>query len=155
MGEFTKGFSRGLGYGAAKQVFDIAEGVTNIYQNNKIKNIQENTSNGYLRQPTELSVWFYVLAVLTIPYCFIWIPIYGIIRFFKKNTKVSYVENKVVNIPDKRYSIRYRTEYVTQIKSIKVEADDEEIKIYKKQGKWLTIPFIIVVLFSFIILLIV
>lgn len=151
MSEFIKGFSRGLGYGMANIVLESAEIGYAVHQANKINNIRNNTTNGYLRQSTKLGAWFWVIVVLTLPYVIIWLPIYGIIRLNKKTTKISYTETIPTNIPDRRYNCGYRTEKVTQVKSKKVEATDEEIQIYKKQGKWMIITFVILFIFSIII----
>lgn len=152
MNELLKGFSRGLGYGISNRVLKFMESQNRIYQTNKINN-ENNISYNYSRQSTKLSVWFYIIAVLSFPYCIVWIPIYGIIRLNKRTTKISYIEICTTKIPDRRYSCGYREEDVSCVKYDKVEASDEEIQIYKKQGKYMIIPFIILfILFIFIVM---
>lgn len=141
--EFTKGLGRGLGYGTARDIMNIAEDIGNAQQEAEIKRFSENGIEN-LRESTSVSNWLLLCAIFLWPLAFFFVPIYGFIRYHKKTVTVRSLETEARRIPDRRYNSGYRIETVSYIKKTKVEATPEEIAIFRKQGKGLLLVSVIV-----------
>ena len=151
MGDFIKGFSRGLGFGVANQLVKTSAASTENQYQQKIQRIL-NSENECLRNSTNLSIWFWLSVLFFFQYIPIWMLIYGYIRFNKKTTKVQTVQTNEIKVPDRRYSCGYRLENVSQIIKYNDDATPEEILTYQKQGRYMLIASLSCILIVFVLL---